>query len=405
MDWFIGAKAAQEEGITRATHQKYTRSWNLWLDFQRRCNTYNPYLDGLHSADKIQLIGAFMHAVRIGTFNPQGKQVSGATARKAVSHVAAEIVASGRSDPTKNSSGKTDIRIIRQKKNYQEQDPPTKHQKALPTEVYKYIYNTAKSPREKARATLLCGALFWGCRSCEYTKVPRKEQKTRPLRTRDFTFKSGNTTIPHNDPNIFSAQTIIASFGLQKSGAHYDEIPMDATSDPILNPIALIASTISRLRSYPGFNQNWPIYTFYDEETQTFSNITSKEIENDIKRAVSALGRDKLGFGPEDVGTHSNRSSLAMLLYLQHVPPYTIMLIGRWRSDAFLSYIEQQCKEFTKGMSQVMLNINSFNKTTSQHKTHQQHSSPKPQHHFSNLHNAHFVHFGRLNALRSNCRS
>ena len=346
-----------------------------------------------------------MHAVRTGTFNPHGKQVSATTARKTVSHVAAEIVASGRPDPTKNSSGKTDIRIIRQKKSYHEQDPPPKHQKALPTEVYRYIYQTATTPREKARATLLCGALFWGCRSCEYTKVPRKLQKTRPLRSRDFTFKSGNRTIPHDDPNIFLAQTIIASFGLQKSGAHYDEIPMDTTNDPILNPTYLIATTISRLRSYPGFNQDWPIYTFYDEETRTFDPITNKEIENDIKRAVAMLGEDKLGFGPDDVGTHSNRSSLAMLLYLQHVPPYTIMLIGRWRSDAFLTYIEQQCKEFTKGMSQLMLNIDSFNKKTTNNKTHERKLRSTPPHHFSNLHDAHFVHFGRLNALRSNCRS
>lgn len=405
MDWFAGAKAAQEEGVTRATHQKYDRSWRLWLDFQRRCNTNNPYLDGLESSDKIQLIGAFMHAVRIGTFNPQGRQVSADTAKKAVNHVAAEIVASGRPDPTKNSTGKTDIRILRQKKSYHEQDPPAKHQKALPTEVYKYIYNTAHSPREKARATLLCGALFWGCRSCEYTKVPRKLQKTRPLRARDFTFKYGHKTIPHSDPSISSAQTIIARFGLQKSGANYDEIPMDATTDPILNPPSLIASTISRLRSYPGFNPNWPIFTFYDEETKTFSQITNTEIENDIKRAVAALGRDRLGFGPEDVGTHSNRSSLAMLLYLQHVPPYTIMLIGRWRSDAFLTYIEQQCKEFTKGMSQIMLNIDSFSQTTRRNKNHKPTLHSTSQRHFSNLHNAHFVHFGRLNALRSNCRS
>ena len=133
--------------------------------------------------------------------------------------------------------------------------------------------------------------------------------------------------------------------------------------------------------------------------------ITNSEIEDDIKRAVSALGRDILGFGPEDVGTHSNRSSLAMLLYLQQVPPYTIMLIGRWRSDAFLTYIEQQCREFTRGMSQIMLNINSFKETQTNNRTHQHTLHSTSQRNFSNLHNAHFVHFGRLNALRSNCRS
>ncbi|KAL7524113.1 hypothetical protein ACHAXR_000446, partial [Thalassiosira sp. AJA248-18] len=227
-------------------------------------------------------------------------------------------------------------------KAYKEADPPTKHQKALPPEVYRLILSQAKSSREIARAILLSGALFFACRSCEYSLVPNKERKTRPLRACDIEFKVGARTIPHDNPDIFNAQSVIVKFGPQKSGVYDDEIPMDATSDTLLCPVTLFAFTITRLRSYPQYDPQWPIFTFFDKQKNKFIPIRSKEIQQDIKLAVKTIGRDILGFGPADVGTHSNRSALAMQLYLQRVPPYTIMLIGRWRSDAFLSYIEKQ---------------------------------------------------------------
>eukprot|EP00957_Ditylum_brightwellii_P170636 12988958-Ditylum_brightwellii.AAC.1 len=44
-----------------------------------------------------------------------------------------------------------------------------------------------------------------------------------------------------------------------------------------------------------------------------------------------------------------------MAMYLANVPVFTIMLIGRWSSDAFLVYIRKQVQDFTKGISSRML--------------------------------------------------
>ena len=49
-----------------------------------------------------------------------------------------------------------------------------------------------------------------------------------------------------------------------------------------------------------------------------------------------------------------------MMLYLAREPIYTIMLLGRWSSDAFLTYIEKQVKEFTTGVSTRMLRHDTF---------------------------------------------
>ena len=70
-----------------------------------------------------------------------------------------------------------------------------------------------------------------------------------------------------------------------------------------------------------------------------------------------------LGFTSDNIGTHSVRSSLAMMMYLAKEQIYTIMLIGRWSSDAFLAYIEKQMKEFTRGVSSRMLQHDTFYNT------------------------------------------
>ena len=380
-----------------------------------------------------------MHAVRCGSFNPRRVQVSGGTARKAVSHVASTIVQSGRPDPTKNLNGDTDIRLLRQTKAYREADQPVRHQKALPPDVFRHMLHSATDTRSTAIAQITTGALFYACRSCEYTLVPKKERKTRPLRVCDIEFRSGPRIIPHDDPDIFSAKTVVLKFGPQKTGVYDDEIPMDRTTDPSISPIVW-ARIVTRLRSYPRFSPHWPVYTFYDPATKRFRPIRNTDVERAIKTSVIALGRDTLGFGPDDVGTHSVRSSLAMQLYLQHVQPYTIMLIGRWRSLSFLSYIEKQCQEFTRGMSQIMLTLDSFyhlpppprptnptdgairphrrkgdasyHSAPSHHRTHPHPRAGRPHHltddashhHHQSApvhHSTRFIHFGRLHALRS----
>ena len=72
------------------------------------------------------------------------------------------------------------------------------------------------------------------------------------------------------------------------------------------------------------------------------------------------MGKDELGFDETEVNTHSNRSATAMSMYLANVPVYTIMLLGRWSSDAFLRYIRTQVKDLARGISEKMLLTEDF---------------------------------------------
>ena len=42
-------------------------------------------------------------------------------------------------------------------------------------------------------------------------------------------------------------------------------------------------------------------------------------------------------------------------MYLNGVPVYTSMLLGRWSSDAFLRYIRKQVTEFSNNVSRKMV--------------------------------------------------
>ena len=73
-----------------------------------------------------------------------------------------------------------------------------------------------------------------------------------------------------------------------------------------------------------------------------------------LRAVVGIMGEERLGFLPKDVGTHSIRSGGAMAMYLDYVRPFTIMLIGRWKSDAFLKYIRRQVEAFSHNVSSRM---------------------------------------------------
>jgi hypothetical protein len=83
-------------------------------------------------------------------------------------------------------------------------------------------------------------------------------------------------------------------------------------------------------------------------------------VTNLLKDGVIAIGKMKLGIHHSEVGTHSIRSGATMAMYLAGVPIFSIMLIERWLSLAFLKYIRKQVQEFSFGISSKMIQVQSF---------------------------------------------
>jgi hypothetical protein len=72
--------------------------------------------------------------------------------------------------------------------------------------------------------------------------------------------------------------------------------------------------------------------------------MAGKEMTTLILKAMADMGTERLG-------THSIQSAAAMAMYTADLPVYTIMLIGRWSSDAFLVYLCIQVMQFTQHIS------------------------------------------------------
>ena len=106
------------------------------------------------------------------------------------------------------------------------------------------------------------------------------------------------------------------------------------------------------------------INAFWNTQRNRVEYINSSQILESLRWAARDLGKDVLGYTADEIGCHSIRSGAAMAMYLANhpirVPTYTIMLQGRWCSDAFLRYIRKQVKEFSKGVSEAMISKESF---------------------------------------------
>ena len=74
----------------------------------------------------------------------------------------------------------------------------------------------------------------------------------------------------------------------------------------------------------------------------------------------SFFGEPFFGFDPHEIGNRSIRPGAAMALFLSDHSPAKIMILGRWKSDAFLDYIRPQVLEWTHSRSEDMSNFDSF---------------------------------------------
>eukprot|EP00978_Attheya_sp_CCMP212_P007824 scaffold18170_cov45-Attheya_sp.AAC.2 len=220
-----------------------------------------------------------------------------------------------------------------------------------------------QSERDIAAGKLATGAFFYAMlHSCEYLNVPKGEQKkTKLLNLECVTFRRCHTRLSHSNNLLAFADTVTITFIDQKNGNRFKEITQHKTGDPLFCPVCIWAKIVQRVRGYyPGTNDKTPVCTYL--EGGKLKALTSRVMNILFKATVTStsIGEDKLGFGPDDIGTHYIRSGAAMAMYLDGVPVFTIMLMGRWCSDAFLKYIRKQVKQFSHNVASRMIKNQHF---------------------------------------------
>ena len=107
------------------------------------------------------------------------------------------------------------------------------------------------------------------------------------------------------------------------------------TGHNIMCPVVQSAALLKRL----GENKNTTESTqINNSETKArrVAQVTDINMRKALRAAVFDIEEKKLGIKQEEIGTHSLRSGAVMTMHLAEIPVYTIMVMGRWSSDAFL---------------------------------------------------------------------
>jgi hypothetical protein len=192
-------------------------------------------------------------------------------------------------------------------------------------------------------------------RSCEYLNVSDK-RKTKVLTIKNIRFFKGRTEVLHSDSHLHLATTVSITFEFQKKDTKNDTITQHRSGDKLLCPVQIWAKIVRWVLSYPGANQSTQVNAYLSNNNKIL-HIRGSDLLKRLCQAAAAIGKHKVGF---QLGLHSARSGAAMAMYLAGVPVFTIMLLCRWSSDAFLCYIRKQVQEFSKGVSQQMISNEEF---------------------------------------------
>jgi hypothetical protein len=152
---------------------------------------------------------------------------------------------------------------------------------------------------------------------------------------------------------LASATAISITFEFQKTDVRSETVHQHATGLELLCPIIMWSRVVRRILAYPGCDEESLVSAVVINDARKL--VTASFLAAELKAAAAWIGEDVLGFPPDDIGTHSIRPGAAMAMYLAGVPVFTIMLIGRWSSDAFLRYIRRQVLQFSVGVSKRMV--------------------------------------------------
>jgi hypothetical protein len=178
-------------------------------------------------------------------------------------------------------------------------------------------------------------------------------------------FDKNNRDISRYTTRLHQAESVTLTFKFQKRDIRNDIISQQRSYDlqgkGEMCPVRAAAAIVQCISTY-----DIPPTKLGDTQINLVRlggmlfTIPSTIFLQKIRRVFNSLGQEKLGFTSADMGTHSNRSGGARSMFLAGTPVYTIMLMGRWSSDAFMQYIRKQVIQLSHSISTKMLTYNEF---------------------------------------------
>jgi hypothetical protein len=356
MGGLLGAAHARHDGVTASTHRKSDFHFRNWLKFLDQSEIFDDtFLDSFSRIDKHRILGSFLQKVREKTYSQSTKEnecLASSTCSTALSNVCATFRNEGRPDPSLDPDGNTSFLLRRQLKGYTNLDPASKGQKPIPLHLLTEMINRPCSePGLIVFHELTILAYFFAMRSCEYL-LTTGERRTQPLRRRNFSFRRENKLVPHDSNDLHLADSVTITFEFQKRDLRDDQVTQSKSGHQLLCPVRAAATVVKRLLRQSPSTDTF-VYSYTDKKGKLW-NLTAKTALAHLRCFIATVD-PVFGLKPNEIGLHSLRSAAAMGMYLNDIPVYTIMLLGRWSSDAFLQYIRKQVTEFSNNVSRKMI--------------------------------------------------
>lgn len=342
------------KGISSKSREKQSGAFGRWVRFLQECNISDPFLSDYKQVERNCIISAFAHSVRHNEFGRTAKAtLRGGTVESTINHVAASFREEGFKDPSLDPNGKKHLCLSRMIKGYKESDPKTSKQPCLPMKVFMEMCTSSRNKKETITALLCLGALFFAMRSCEYLNVnkdsSKQDRKTKLLQVKNFKFSKHNKPIPiSNTSKLQTATSVSITFESQKNKHKFETITLHSTQTNLC-PVKIWSKIITTILASPGGSINSNI-NFIHTNNKHY-HITSEDMRIQLRRSILKIGESNLGIKATEVGTHSIRTTFAMILLLNKVNIPTIMKLGRWKSTAVLEYVRENIDRFSKNIS------------------------------------------------------
>ena len=154
--------------IVKANVPKQSSNWCRWCTFLTHSSITYKFFGGFPQEHKTIIVSSFAASVqRNQFFATKKKMLPHGTVKSAILDVSASFWTHLPIDPTLDSSGQTFLISQRQLRGYMSLDPPTKHQKAIPTKLVLHTYKQKNTHLNTSISKLIAGTFFFIVLSCE----------------------------------------------------------------------------------------------------------------------------------------------------------------------------------------------------------------------------------------------
>jgi hypothetical protein len=248
---------------------------------------------------------------------------------------------------------------------YEKEDPPPRRQKAVTPALLLDLVEYAKSLSSWAKHTadLIVGGYFFAMRVCEFCSTERPG-RTRKLTLGDIVFRDKvSQLVDQTDPQLKDkAMFVTICFADQKNGTKMERRSHKKTGQEILCPVKSWVRVVQRVRSQFKTKQDNSIPVCAYKEGSKAREISSTQVLQLLRDSCKRHdGENRYGIKSSELGTRSIRSGAAMALAIQGgTSDQKIMMLGRWKSTAFLHYIRPQVLEWAGDAARQMSKTRSF---------------------------------------------